>query len=337
MITYRKISNFSNDEIEYILPNYLPFPKNSVGMISSKGGVGKSNLSIKLALQYVNENVGRKSACWFTEDDGKTIKDRALSMLACGIHDSFKDIDNVIQITSAPESIISIKKGEICVNYFFINDLIKFLKAENIGFLVIDPLISFFGGDENNNAHAKAFMQVFVELTNRLNLNIVILHHSNKGLNETRGAGAFVDAIRTLYEINLPTKKNEKKELIVDEELYRAGYRTFTLKKDNRNVSYVLKKLFKNSVFNGSFNYKIIPILEDKSILADFKNASREVFGEKEDTIFKKEFSYQELLDLKKSLFQAGLTQEDLEELKNAEIEEIANLDTVNFWDKIPF
>ena len=82
-------------------------------------------------------------------------------------------------------------------------------------FIVFDPLLAFYGADENDNSQARLFMQPFMNWCKEMNKSIVFLHHSNKpvgsdNLSRTRGAGAFVDAARVCYEMNKIYKKDNK-------------------------------------------------------------------------------------------------------------------------------
>lgn len=280
-LQYKKISTFENKPVEYILKNYLPFPKGTLGMMSSKGGVGKTFCSVILATKFVNESkkegTNLKAACWFSEDDGVTIKNRALSLKHAEIIEDLTDIDNVIQITEEPKHILKTNFKGIEIDYDALNDIIDLILYEQIGLLIIDPLIAFFGGDENNNPQAKAFMQCFVNICERLNINIIFLHHANKGENATRGAGAFVDALRTLYEIDFPKTKIDR-EIVVDKKKYNEGVRNIILKKDNRNVSYLFNKINKNKFNENTADYKILPVGVKKIDLEKYYKEC-EIFG----------------------------------------------------------
>jgi len=98
--------------------------------------------------------------------------------------------------------------------------------------IVLDPLIAFFGGEENSNTHARAFMNELNEWVAKEDKTIILIHHSKKsnkdGRDEfnVRGAGAIVDASRLTYEIKS-----------VSEENYKEDYRLFTGNKFNAVLS----------------------------------------------------------------------------------------------------
>ena len=99
--------------------------------------------------------------------------------------------------------------------------------------IVFDPLLAFYGGDENDNSQARVFMQPFMNWASKDNKAIVFLHHSSKSMNQTqfnrvRGASAFVDACRVSYEMNKIYKKDN--QTLDDDQLH---LREFKLSKDN--------------------------------------------------------------------------------------------------------
>jgi replicative DNA helicase len=104
-------------------------------------------------------------------------------------------------------------------------------------FIILDPLIAFYGGDENNNSQAREFMNLLAEWADKEDKAILVVHHNNKSVTGgIRGASAFVDAVRLQYE--LLTNENNKENT----ELLPAGHRTIKIVKDNWGVERILKK-----------------------------------------------------------------------------------------------
>jgi replicative DNA helicase len=101
--------------------------------------------------------------------------------------------------------------------------------------IILDPLIAFFGGDENNNGHARYFMQLFTEYAGKTGKTIIFIHHSTKGTAGSRGAGAIVDAARLHYEVDRIKDKEGK----IDGKKYHM--RLIRLAKDNYNAGAILK------------------------------------------------------------------------------------------------
>ncbi|MDQ7021661.1 MAG: hypothetical protein Q9M91_07655 [Candidatus Dojkabacteria bacterium] len=108
--------------------------------------------------------------------------------------------------------------------------------------------MAFYGTDENNNSSARRFMQLFTDWANKENKTIIFIHHSTKNTTQSRGASAFVDAVRTVYELD----KVRDKEGNVKE----SNKRVVKLTKDNYGISNilesfsVLRELFPNKKYN---------------------------------------------------------------------------------------
>ena len=103
-------------------------------------------------------------------------------------------------------------------------------------FIILDPLIAFFGGDENNNSQAREFMNLLTEWADKEDKAILVVHHNNKSVTGgIRGASAFVDAVRLQYQLYLPSELNE-------ENLLPSNYRIIKVIKDNWGVTRMLNK-----------------------------------------------------------------------------------------------
>ena len=67
--------------------------------------------------------------------------------------------------------------------------------------IILDPLIAMFGADENNNAHARKFVNLFTRWATKEGKTIIFIHHGAKNTSQSRGASAFVDAVRLVYRV----------------------------------------------------------------------------------------------------------------------------------------
>jgi replicative DNA helicase len=75
-------------------------------------------------------------------------------------------------------------------------------------------------------------MQLFTDWANKENKTIIFVHHSTKHTTKSRGASAFVDAVRTVYEID---KIKDK-----DGNIQEKEKRIIKLTKDNYGISSIL-------------------------------------------------------------------------------------------------
>lgn len=225
------ITDIPDGQTEFILKNWLPFPRGTVSMIAAPGGTGKSWTAPQIAFRYCDESIYSKVALWLSEDPMHETKNRSKSVAMEVLNTPFSNYKNVHLITERPQPIIN--NGKYDPQRFY--RLRKSLKGYDL--VILDPMRAFFGGDENSNSDANIFMAPFQDWAAEENITIIFLHHSKKNNDEgmhskARGASAFVDACRTVYEIGKVYKNARTGELDMDNQHMRE----FTLSKDNFGV-----------------------------------------------------------------------------------------------------
>lgn len=190
-------------EPEFICKNWLPFPKKTVSFITAPGGTGKSYLMVQLAMRYLLEYRGDRAFLWFSEDPKSFTKHRAQKILDDILHESWDIIQKRLDISDSQTFHIleESSRGKVEINSHFY-DLVEILEPYSL--IILDPLIAFYGGDENNNTQARLFMQLFTQWASERNKTIIFIHHATKGSTTARGAGAFLDAARLSYELEKP-------------------------------------------------------------------------------------------------------------------------------------
>ena len=235
---------------EFVLKDFMPIPKHTVAMLASAGGVGKTNLAIQCASKYVEET-NKSCLVWFSEDEQGVIGIRFDAMAKSGLVEKSTQ-DKIFYIKTEPKQFATVENKTFKANYSAILDLREDCVRNDIGFIIIDPLLAFYGGEENNNSQARIFMQPFLEWAKQDGATVLFIHHAAKGNGGTRGAGAFVDAVRTLYELDYI--RNEKDEIDFDKK--DAGLRRITLKKDNRGAYEYFEKKFNG----GSGEVRVTPV-----------------------------------------------------------------------------
>lgn len=242
---------------EFILSDFIPMPKNTLTLLSSLGGMGKSFLSLQIAGKFIQET-NQNVAAWFTEDEAPFVKDRHDKLIENGLLTSINE-KKLHLITTAPPQLARIERGVFVANYEELKNLRLWCAEKEIKLLIIDPLLAFYGGDENNNAQARTFMQPFIEFCKNDNINILFIHHASKASadnpSKTRGASAFVDAVRCAYEMVYPTSKIQGKEK-PDSEKIERGFRLLKNTKDNRGVRSLLNK---NGWIEFSKEIRVLP------------------------------------------------------------------------------
>jgi replicative DNA helicase len=241
LVNIFNLNMIEEEESDFILKNWLPFPKKTVSLITAPGGTGKSWLSLQIALRFLNEAKKAKAFLWLSEDPLGLSKNRAqkISTSILNIHST--NIFDRLFITNEQTIQFLAEKGRgVEINSLFYE--FKYLMRE-YELIILDPLIAFFGGDENNNSQARKFMQLFTEWASKENKIIIFIHHSTKNTTTSRGASAFIDAVRLVYEI-------DKKKVDEDKEYLFSHLRTFKITKDNYGVGHLIGKInFDREIF----------------------------------------------------------------------------------------
>lgn len=215
-------------DTDFILKRWLPFPKGVVSMIGAPGGTGKSWSVLQVANRFIDENPYSKACVWLSEDQPSTSKGRhkAISTdVMSSLHSNYR---NVHIPKERPKHLIV--DGKFDHHAFY--RMRQSLKGYDL--VILDPLRAFFGGDENSNSDANMFMAPFQDWAAEDDIVIIFVHHSRKNDDEgfksnIRGASAFVDACRLVYEMSKIYKNHRTGELDMD----RAHERMFTMTKDN--------------------------------------------------------------------------------------------------------
>ncbi len=233
----------------FLLKDFLPMPAHTVGMVASSGGMGKTFASIQIASKFVDETK-RDALIWLSEDEEAVVGFRFDA-----IADEFglkKETQSKIHyVKTAPVQFAKKDQGLFRADYEALAGIRTDCIKNNIGLVVIDPLLAFYGGDENDNSQARVFMQAFLEWAKTDHINILFVHHSKKSDGGTRGAGAFVDSCRFVYEFHYPKNGEE-----IDFEKKDKGIREVRLVKDNHNAFYWFSALNNGE---GQGDMKVLP------------------------------------------------------------------------------
>lgn len=196
-------------QTEFILTGWLPFPRRTVSILTAPGGTGKSWLVLQIALRFLLENESEKAFLWLSEDPKELTKSRALKVWRDVLFKQEEEdkIAPRLFISDSPTFSVLNEQGrgvEISPLFYQLKRVLK-----EYSLIVFDPLIAFFGGDENNNSQARKFMQLFTEWAAKEGKVLIFVHHSSKNTTQARGASAFVDAVRLVYEVDFIKKEDE--------------------------------------------------------------------------------------------------------------------------------
>jgi replicative DNA helicase len=235
LINIQSFDAITAKESEFVCKGWLPFPKKAVSMVSAGGGVGKSFILLQAAMRMVSDE-NLKVFLWLSEDPVELSKYRfnmiKNNFLFSKEEDIYHDKLHIAGADSESIHFLEEDRSGMRVNGKFYQ-FKKMLTDYDV--IILDPLIAMFGGDENNNAHARQFINLFSRWATNEDKSIIFIHHSSKNTAQSRGASAFVDAARLVYQVEL-LKDTEGKQIL-------EHMREITIAKDNNGA----KKYFGGS------------------------------------------------------------------------------------------
>lgn len=221
-LTMLRASELSELEADFFTKDWLPIPKKTVTALGAAGGTGKTTLLLQEALRVAKETK-RDVFLWLSEDAASQSKWRLNQI--CSIYpDLAPYIKNIIICDDLPTLLLRRSKDGFSVSPEF-HKIKRQLRPYE--FIVFDPLLAFYGGDENDNSQARIFMQPFMNWAVEEDKAIVFIMHSSKE-GKIRGAGAFIDACRSAYSISRVYQKNN-----IDLDPENMHNRKIKLEKDN--------------------------------------------------------------------------------------------------------
>lgn len=230
MMELQSLETIQPTTAEFILTKKMPIPRNAVTLLSATGGLGKTRYALICASHHIMET-GENVGLWLTEDYKGQVRSIFDSMEKSGLVDR-RALPKMLIILDHPPQLALREAGVFKANYKGFAGIEQSLKQHKIKFVVFDPLLAFYGGNENDNSEARVFIQTFAEFAKEAEITTLIIHHANKD-GKSRGATAFSDGVRCRYELTAPT--NEKGELNID--MYKKGLRVLSLEKDNWGAS----------------------------------------------------------------------------------------------------
>lgn len=217
------------EPIEFI---WTGFKKNTVGLMTSPGGTGKSFLALQLGLSvanacpifnwipdYIFSFKHSKVLYLSAEDDEQIVHTRMYELLKLCSNEEMKRIQNHFYIQCLSGSGFNLfgqnEQYTAEHNHKCVEQLTQI--AENFDLIIVDTLTKIHCADENSNGEMSALLRIFEKIAKEKECSFFILHHTNKNSmtkgetdeqSSSRGASALVDNVR--YHITL--SKMSKKE-----------------------------------------------------------------------------------------------------------------------------
>lgn len=228
-------------EAEFLCKSWLPFPKKAVSLISAGGGVGKSFLMMQAAMRMVIED-NVKVFMWLSEDPLSLSKYRFDLIANEILKKDTSTFSETLKISGSDSETVHFMEEDraglhVSASFYQFK---KLLSAFDV--IILDPLIALFGGDENSNTQARQFINLFTRWATQEDKTIIFIHHSTKNSSQSRGASAFVDAVRLVYQVDLVKNKEGKQIEKENRQIYLA--------KDNNGAKKHLDSFeFKRQIF----------------------------------------------------------------------------------------
>jgi hypothetical protein len=192
--------------------------KKYISVTASAGGIGKTSaiiveaLAIATGKPLLGTAVKQKTNVWVInlEDPMSEMQMRTIAaMQHYGLTPDdikgrlFMDGEDTMQITLAAEN-----RDGLITNNDMLAAMIRVIKQNKIGVVILDPFVSAHLVNENNNGSIQAVVAMLRKLARDTNSSVQLVHHIRKGngddatIDSVRGAGSLIGAARAARVIN---------------------------------------------------------------------------------------------------------------------------------------
>ena len=192
--------------------------KKYISVTASAGGIGKTSaiiveaLAIATGKPLLGTTVKQQTNVWVInlEDPMSEMQMRTIAaMQHYGLAPDdikgrlFMDGEDTMQITLAAEN-----RDGLITNDDMLAAMIRVIKQNKIGVVILDPFVSAHLVNENNNGSVQAVVAMLRKLARDTNSSVQLVHHIRKGngddatIDSVRGAGSLIGAARAARVIN---------------------------------------------------------------------------------------------------------------------------------------
>ena len=257
-------------DFEFMIDNV--WPKGEALMLTGVGGIGKSLMTLQLVMDLVNPpakgfldtykiSTTTKHKILFVQSENTSLGIKKRLSIICNPNSGYTISDQVLK-----ESIYFAGTGNDITTTGYIEDskfrhnLSKNIKNINADIIVVDPLISFHGRDENSNDKMRKVLDILTSFCRDMNVTPLVVHHEGKMENGTdqgggRGASAIGDWSPNTWKLSknskefiFSAKKARNFELPDDIklELHYLRFRPFINSSNNERLNLVIQALKDN-------------------------------------------------------------------------------------------
>jgi hypothetical protein len=192
--------------------------KKYISVTASAGGIGKTSaiiveaLAIATGKPLLGTAVKQQTNVWVInlEDPMSEMQMRTIAaMQHYGLTPDdikgrlFMDGEDTMEITLAAEN-----RDGLITNDDMLAAMIRVIKQNKIGVVILDPFVSAHLVNENNNGSVQAVVAMLRKLARDTNSSVQLVHHIRKGngddatIDSVRGAGSLIGAARAARVIN---------------------------------------------------------------------------------------------------------------------------------------
>ncbi len=222
-------------ELEYIIEGLIL--KGDLNLIHAPGGLGKSMLALHIALHLAAHGTDPKNplgtifgrfpvpkartSLFIQAENSTAAMNHRIQAMTTGNPTLKNGLSKVLVLSQYEDTTITGKRfsdPEFCN---FVVEHIKEIEEGGIkiDLLIIDPLISYLDGNENDSVQTRATLDGISRIAGQAKVTPVLIHHANKGGKEYRGSTAINDWTRnrislTPVEGTKPVSKQKSESLI---------------------------------------------------------------------------------------------------------------------------
>jgi RecA-family ATPase len=192
------------------------------------GGLGKSSLDLIEALSMAlgrdllhGEELRYRSRVWYHNAEEKLEELERRVLAACkhyGI--TYEDLEGWFFLTGREQEIkVGAGQGQLKIDKSVVKQLTDSISDDEIEVAIFDPLIALHGTTEKSNENMRGICEVFAKIADVTGCAIEITHHTRKmqpgqeelTASDSRGAGAIMDAVRSMRVLNRMTDSEASK------------------------------------------------------------------------------------------------------------------------------
>ena len=198
--------------------------KKYISVTASAGGIGKTSaiiveaLAIATGKDLLGTPVKEQTNVWIINLEDPISEMQMRTIAAMQHYDIkpeeikgrlFMDGEDTMQITLAAEG-----RDGLITNDDMLAAMIRVIKENNIGAVILDPFVSAHLVNENNNGSIQAVVAMLRKLARDTNSSVQLVHHIRKGngddatIDSVRGAGSLIGAARAARVINRITPED---------------------------------------------------------------------------------------------------------------------------------